>query len=612
MRKYIVNRRSFCLSCCFLLVVALMGIPFVVQAEDIAQVYELFHKHVAACEVTGYETRSAESSNGPSIIETDTCNDCGATHHKYRFTASCSCGKTWSRTGHACVNSPYGKYQGSCSNYSKVNTDTSHSHPVTKYGCGLTGESVIGTIKVYKDTVQPTQSVTMWATSEGTLDDVVLRWSDVEEGTEITVEENGVYSLGIAYSENGISYMHNTEVEVSNIDKEPPTVGEIQADVTEYTSGDIILSVEAEDTMGLPEAYVSWNGGEYTPENAFTISENGNYEVVIRDIAGNAVVRNITIENIDKSAPEIIQITHKPTPWYEGSCTLYVEAKDIGNGNEGSGLAREAYSYDGGITWTENSFYKVTGPQKISVSVRDAVGNIITAEVEFVYDKKPVKEKHDSDDDHDKKETDSESENSGTEVTVEMPQMQEMTSEEMSEKVEVSDEMLPEMREEIWEEDMEEESAAYEPVSESDKETVSVITPEYMADKPEQFAQIRENKSAVSRKTAITIATIILGLTGLGALMLIAYIMFGMGKVYEMDEKGKEKFIGSVRIRFDKKGIWILLKQKILLKTKSRNLRLRLPKFVVEKYKNQPIRIVAGKTIVEKYVEEMIDFNIRM
>lgn len=604
MKNFMVKKKKFRLLCCLIAVLALWGIPFVVQAEEIVQVYELKHKHVAACEVTGYETRSATSSSGPSITETNTCDDCGATHHKYRFTASCTCGKTWSRTGHACVNSPYGKNQGSCSNYSKVNTDTSHSHPVKQYGCGMTDESVIGKVSVYKDTLLPAQSVTMRAEAEGDLENINIAWADSAEGNILTVEENGVYSLYIAYTENGIDYMHNTEVSVDNIDKEPPNVSDISADNTDYTSGDIVLSVSAEDAMGLPENCVSWNGGEYGADYTFTVSENGVYDVAVKDMAGNTVVRSIEISNIDKHSPEITGISKAPSPWYSGKLILTVEAKDIGNGNEGCGLAEEAYSFDGGNTWTNQPYYEVDTPQKVFICVRDAVGNTASKEVELAYDKKPVKDKTPSEHDDDKRPV---SENSEPVPSEEEPISEE--SEVLNEPKTTIDDST------VDEEDESEEDDASELISDVPSTTIDTViieSEELLTEKTPELKEVKEVEKTENAKVTVVVVSASLGVFGLVALFFIAYIFLLMCKVYEADNEGKEKYIGSVKVTLRKNGLAVKIKDRYLMKTKSRNLKLRLPGILVKRYRHKPISITAGKSVIEKYVEEKIGFSFRL
>lgn len=608
MKNFMVKKKKLSLACCVILMLALWGIPFVVQAEEIVQVYELKHKHVAACEVTGYETRSASSSSGPSITETDTCDKCGGTHHKYRFTASCTCGKTWSRTGHACVNSPYGKNQGSCSNYSRVNTDTSHSHPVKQYGCGMTDESVIGKVLVYKDTLLPAQSVTMRAEAEGDLENINIAWADSEDGNMLTVDENGSYSLYIAYTENGIDYMHNTEVSVDNIDKEPPNVSDISADVTDYTSGDIVLSISAEDTMGLPENCVSWNDNEFGTEYTFTVSENGVYDVTVKDMAGNTVVRSIEISNIDKQSPEITDIVKTPVPWYSGKLTLTVEAKDIGNGNDGSGLAEEAYSFDGGNTWTNQSYYEVDTPQKVFICVRDAVGNIISKEVDLAYDKKPVKDKTPSDHDDEQPV----SENSEPVPSEEEPVVEEPVSEEtevLSEPEPVTNETAVDEENKPEEEDV---SELISEVPSTTVDTVIVENEDLLTEKTPELKEVKEVEKPENVKVTVVVVSASLGLIGLAALFFIGYIFLLMCKVYENDNEGKEKYIGSVKVTLRKNGLAVKIKDRYLMKTKSRNLKLRLPKILVKRYKNKPIRITAGKSVIEKYVEEKIGFSFRL
>lgn len=584
------RKRRFVLYAVALLLVALIGIPLYVNAEENVTTYHLYHKHVAGCKGTVYKTIVADTTRNLVISGSDTCS-CGGYHDYYSFTGVCSCGKTWYTTGHACVNSPYGSNKGTCSNYSVINCNTSHSHPVTEYVCGNTQESIIETITVSSSTLLPAHSVTLTATREGLLEEVNLTWADSEAPAELTVSENGTYHLYAAYRENGIDYMSDIEVEVNNIDYEPPVVSDIVSDKQDFTSDNIILSIEAEDAAGLPENYISWNGEAFSGNNQYEISENGTYEVTITDIAGNTVVKSITVENIDKTAPEIVSMSYNPQPWYSGECKVTVSATDRGNGNAGSGLAAEPYSWDEGVTWTAENTVVLSEPGSVSVWVRDAVGNATEKEIEVLMTSKPVVNTANPADD-----LENDEENMMivpiVETKLETADNQQVSYSEPEEVPDAEDADVTLQYQFLPERVMVEGEMKYD---EGVSLALDVIT------KPQ--------KSAVDY---VCIGGILAGILAVGLFMLMLYLRFGMCKLYETDYSGKETYLGRVGIRRSQKKYITSIPKRIISKANTRTLVIKLPARVVKRAGYKPYTIIVGENVIDKYIEKEIKFHIQM
>ena len=350
-----------------LMVCFILSVVIEVKAESPVSV-PIMHKHITECEVPGTEVRSATSSSGPSITETDTCDDCGGTHHKYRFTASCTCGKTWSRSGHACVNSPYGKNQGSCSNYKRVNTDTSHDHPVMTYGCGYTNTSEVAVLTITPSTELPVQALELEASITGgeSITNLTYEWNDLSVLTTLLVGENGSYAVTV----RGDNIIDTTAtIVISNIDTTMPDIT-MSADITELTAEDVLITAVGTDASGLAAEPYSWDGGvTWGTVNTCTVSSNGTYTVFVKDVAGNVAEKNIVIENIDKTAPDIT-MSADTTSKTTGKVTLTAV------GTDASGLAAEPYSWDGGVTWGMVNTCTVSSNGTYTVFVKDSVGNI--------------------------------------------------------------------------------------------------------------------------------------------------------------------------------------------------------------------------------------------
>lgn len=616
MKKYLRMKKCFSLCCSLALLAAMLGIPMITHAEEGKQVYEVLHHHVAGCQETVYKTREADGNKYLRTVRTDTCTICGSYHDYYQFDADCSCGKTWYTTGHACINSPYGTNQGGCANYSVINCDTKHQHPVQEYVCGKTEETVIGTVSIEPNTLSPAKQVVLTATAKGDMEDVTLSWEGTKEQSVLTVTENGTYRLYIAYTENGIEYLHEMETEVLNVDRTPPVVSNISVSDKGFTSGKVTLSVTAKDDSGLPDKFVSWNGGEYDDDTTFDVTENGTYEVVVKDQAGNTVKKTITIDNIDTSAPVITAMETTPVPWYEGSCTVTVTAEDTGNGNEGSGLAEKPYSWDGGNTWTEEPFYSIEDTQTVTIWVKDAVGNIVKDSMEVIREEKPtpppvintnqnvvtppvvvptVPEVAEG--------TDTSEENTSSQIT-------ENTGEDNHKKDDNSD--LDDSGNTLEEE--EENTLKYQFLPEPEKvDVITVPTEDYYAQEELDLETLdAENESDTGKFGIISVIGIVLGGIGFGVLALIAFILFGLCKVYEIGNHRKETYLGSVGVRMHKNGYRIILGESLLNKAGSRDLKIKIPAWFVKLNEYKPLCIVAGKGVIDKYVEQEVEFHVQI
>ena len=163
---------------------------------------------------------------------------------------------------------------------------------------------------------------------------------------------------------------HNRTVEriVCGILEGSETVGiQIVADGSVTGSGVMLHvkqnTVNADPTNGLI-AY-DWGG------DSLFVTENGTYTVTAADSRGNTVTASITINCIDKTAPVIERISHDENSVTKSSVTVFVTAYD-----SESGLHENAYSVDGGITWSSRSSFSVSEGAAVRVLVRDKAGNV--------------------------------------------------------------------------------------------------------------------------------------------------------------------------------------------------------------------------------------------
>ncbi len=618
MKKYRRMKKRFSLCCSVALLVACLGIPMVAYAEEGKQVYEVLHHHVAGCQETVYETRDADGTKYLRTVSTDTCTTCGSYHDYYAFNGDCSCGKTWYTTGHACINSPHGTNGGNCTNYSVINCGTSHQHPVQVYVCEKTEETVIGTVTLEPSTLSPARQVVLKATAEGEMEDVTLSWEDTQGENTITVTENRTYRLYISYTENGIEYLHEMEAEVNNVDRKPPTVSDIKVSEEGFTAGSITLSVTAKDETGLPDKYVSWNGGEFGANTEFEVTENGTYEVVVKDEAGNTVKKTVTIDNIDTKAPVITALETAPVPWYEGNCTVTVTAEDAGNGNQGSGLAAEPYSWDEGVTWTDEESHSVEESGIVNIWVKDAVGNVVKESVDVIREQKPTPPPA--------PETDT-NQNVTTQpspVPTEPIVVPETNASVPKEPVSVQPIEQDNTTVDEWasaqpdednrEEEEKEDTLKYQFLPEPEKIEVVTIPMEdfYTGEEKELETLDADKKSDENEFNLVSVISIVVGCAGIGMLGVIVFLLFGLCKVYEVGNHRKETYLGSVGVRLYKKGYRVVLGESLLSKASSRNLKLKIPTWFVKLNEYKPLSIVAGKAHIDQYVEQEVEIHVEM
>ena len=106
-----------------------------------------------------------------------------------------------------------------------------------------------------------------------------------------------------------------------------------------------------------------------------TLTENGKYYIWIRDIAGNTATKEIQIDKIDNTPPEIAYTINKDT-LASGYVTITVTAED-----SQSGLYDSPFSWDK-ITWSqENSTRTIKENGRYKVYAEDNFGNISEKEI---------------------------------------------------------------------------------------------------------------------------------------------------------------------------------------------------------------------------------------
>ena len=111
-------------------------------------------------------------------------------------------------------------------------------------------------------------------------------------------------------------------------------------------------------------------------KNYYIFEQNGEFTFKYTTKSGENKTAKAQVDNIDKEKPIINSVSGNPTNWTNQDVTITIDAKD-----ELSGLATEAYSFDGGKTWQESNSKTYTKNEKgIVIKIKDEAGNIVTGE----------------------------------------------------------------------------------------------------------------------------------------------------------------------------------------------------------------------------------------
>lgn len=194
--------------------------------------------------------------------------------------------------------------------------------------------------------------------------------------TSIRAGENGSYNV---YARAKDGSVVSESIRVENIDRTAPVLAGVKRSEETWTREDVVLTLTAKDLQpdgkegcGLAEQAYSYDGGvSFTDETVMTVSGNGSYEVMLTDSLGNRGTVPVTVENIDKAAPDILDIVQIEEGWQPKSVTMQIQAEDQ---EGGAGLHAQSYSLDG-ENWQEGAEFLFTENGTYHAWVRDALEN---------------------------------------------------------------------------------------------------------------------------------------------------------------------------------------------------------------------------------------------
>ena len=135
---------------------------------------------------------------------------------------------------------------------------------------------------------------------------------------------------------------------ITNIDKVNPVISDVTRSETEWTNENVTITVAASDALsGLHSTAYSFDGGStWQKGNSLTVSENGTYNIVVRDKATNkqSWSEPIVIDNIDKEVPSSPDL-------YEQDNLVYISSRSFGFNEETDSPEHIEYKTENG-EWT--------------------------------------------------------------------------------------------------------------------------------------------------------------------------------------------------------------------------------------------------------------------
>lgn len=169
----------------------------------------------------------------------------------------------------------------------------------------------------------------------------------------------------------------STNVNVSNIDKQPPVIKSVSGNPTNWTNETIILTVTAEDNFG-GELQYQFNGGAWTKNSTYEVASNQTVTIKVKDETGNeSLPKTVKVNKIDKSAPNLTATrAHGDAIVFHSSykSSIKVNYSDVGN----SGIAVAKYAK--GVQ--DKSYFASNGT---SINNNGTISNVKKGEVYTIY-----------------------------------------------------------------------------------------------------------------------------------------------------------------------------------------------------------------------------------
>lgn len=156
-----------------------------------------------------------------------------------------------------------------------------------------------------------------------------------------------------------------------NKDVTAPT-GTHSINPTNWTNGNVTITLNTTDDMSGVKRIKKPDGNYVSSASTtYTVASNGTYTFVLEDNVGNTRNYNVTISNIDKTAPTG-SLSHSPTNWVNTDVKIHWNVADANSG------VKQIKLPDGTIETTATGDYTVSQNGTYTFVVYDVAGNTLT------------------------------------------------------------------------------------------------------------------------------------------------------------------------------------------------------------------------------------------
>ena len=211
----------------------------------------------------------------------------------------------------------------------------------------------------YKDIIRE-KSISLTNPEDGDIDYENYSYVDVNGATTITVTGKDACGNEVVAT-----------FEVTSDMLEGPEIN-IYGNPKDWTNQNVKLEVDCYEEL----SELTVNGTNILETREIEISQNGTYKFVAKDIYGNISEKEVKVEKIDKSMPEISEAKA------EGK-TITITATDDGSGIAGYAITNTT---EVPVEWSKSNAIKVTEDGIFYIWVKDNAGNIRVDEEVVVVD----------------------------------------------------------------------------------------------------------------------------------------------------------------------------------------------------------------------------------
>ena len=195
-------------------------------------------------------------------------------------------------------------------------------------------------------------------------------WTSSNESVA-TVEDGKVTAVGVgestitAKTENGITATCSVRV----VDSIPPEI-QISKNITEITNNNVIVSLNSNKQL---QELEGWDLSEDKKVLTKEYENNQDETITVKDLAGNEIIVNISVNNIDKKAP-IASYKYGKTSYINNNITVEINFNEEVQELEGWKLSKDSQKL--------TKEYSVTTEEQIQV--KDIAGNVCELNINVI------------------------------------------------------------------------------------------------------------------------------------------------------------------------------------------------------------------------------------